>query len=76
MVEEQKRTVASDPFHNIDVLGQHDNRLEIARHKGCVDERAAQVEWLGPAGSSIRLWLRRGRELVRRRRKRCRCWCG
>ena len=53
LVEKQKRTVASDPFHNIDVLGQHDNCLEIARHEGCVDKRAAQIEWLGPARSSV-----------------------
>ena len=64
MAEKQKQTVTSDPFHNVDVLGQHDDRLEITRHEGCVDERAAQVEWLGPTRPSIRLWLGRGGELV------------
>lgn len=70
---ETERTVTGDPFHNVDVLGQHDNRLEVTRHEGRVDERTAQVERFSP---SIRLRLGRERGLVRRRRKRCRCWCG
>ena len=39
--KEQTQTVTSDPFHDVDVLGQHDDRLEISRHQGCVDEGAA-----------------------------------
>ena len=58
------RTVTSDPLHNVNILGQHDDRLEIPRHKGCVDERTAKVEWLGPTRSSVRLRLWGGRGLV------------
>ena len=70
-----KLTVASDPLHNVHILGQHHDRLEIARHERRVDERTAQVEWLASAGPSVRLYLGRG-GLVRRRGKRCRRWRG
>jgi len=37
--------VDRDPFHDIDILGQHDYRLEIALYKCAVDEWTTQVEW-------------------------------
>ena len=69
-------TVASYPFHNVHILGQHHDRLKIARHECRVNERTAQVEWFASTRPSIRLCLGRGRRLVRRRGKRCRRWRG
>ena len=36
-------TVYSNPLHDVDVLGQHHDRLEIALHEGSIGERAAKV---------------------------------
>ena len=36
-----KRTVDSDPFHNIGIFRKHDNRLEISFHKSSVGKGAA-----------------------------------
>lgn len=35
--------VHSNPLHDVDVLGQHHDRLEIALHEGSIGERAAEV---------------------------------
>ena len=36
-----KRTVNSNPFHNIGIFRKHNNRLEVPFHKSSVGEGAA-----------------------------------
>jgi len=48
----EMRTVDGDPFHDIHVLGEHHDCLEIACHKRCFDERAAEIEGLRGRRSS------------------------
>ena len=36
-------TVHSNPLHDVNVLGQHHDRLEIALHEGSIGEGAAKV---------------------------------
>ena len=42
----QVRTVHSDPLHDIRILGQHDDRLEVALDQRSIGEGVAQVEGL------------------------------
>jgi hypothetical protein len=37
-------TVYGDPFHNVDVFGQHDNRLEVPLDERCLDERTTKIQ--------------------------------
>ena len=39
-------TVHSNPLHDVDVLGQHHDRLDIAHYEGSVGEGAAKVQRL------------------------------
>lgn len=41
--QKDQLTVHSNPLHDVGVLGQHHDRLEIALHEGCIGERAAKV---------------------------------
>jgi len=36
--------VHSDPFHDIDILGEYDDGLKVSLHEGCVCKRTAEVE--------------------------------
>lgn len=38
-------TIYGDPFHYVDVLGEHDDGFEVALNEGCICEGAAEVEW-------------------------------
>jgi len=33
------------PFHDIDILGEHDDGFEIALDEGCICKGAAEKEW-------------------------------
>jgi hypothetical protein len=37
------KDVYGDPFHDIDVFGQHDDRLEVPLDECCLDERATKI---------------------------------
>ncbi len=43
----RSRTVDGNPFHDVDIFGQHDYRLEVALDERRVCERAAEVEGFG-----------------------------
>ena len=51
----QGRTIHSDPFHNVDILWEDDDRLKVAFDEGCFDKGAAEIERLGGC------WACRGR---------------
>jgi hypothetical protein len=38
------RTVYGDPFHHVDVLGEHDDGFEVAFDEGCIRKGAAEEE--------------------------------
>lgn len=38
------RTVYGDPFHHVDVLGEHDDGFEVAFDEGCICKGAAEEE--------------------------------
>ena len=46
VVKEAIHTVYGDPFHDIDVFGQHHDCFEVPLDERCLDERAAEVQGL------------------------------
>lgn len=60
------RTVHGNPLHDVDVLRENDDGLEVPLDKGCLDEWAAEIEWLGGIWAQWRGW---GRHFCG-----CGCW--
>jgi len=40
------KNVHGDPFHDVDVFGKHDDRLEVPLDKCSLDEWAAEIQGL------------------------------
>lgn len=42
-MQKEPRTVDSNPFHDIDILREHHDGLEVALHQRALDKWAAKV---------------------------------
>lgn len=51
-----QRTVDGNPFHNINILGQHHDGLEVPIHQRGVSEWTAEIQWSGALAMIARRW--------------------